>query len=107
MGVEVEVFGDRLDPRFRFARCTIQQVVGGDEVFVDGVAQVGEVNAAERAVPVGAVALAAIQFGPGLFDQLAVDRISGGGGQFGSAASAHISSECFATPRSTIIAAMS
>ena len=57
----------------------VQQVVGGDQVLVDGVAQVRQVDAAEGPVPVAAVALAAVQFGAGLLDQLGVDRIAGRG----------------------------
>ena len=71
-GVEVEVVGRGLDPRLRPAGRPVEQVVGGDQVLVDGVAQVRQVDAAERAVPVAAVALAAVEFGAGLLDQLAL-----------------------------------
>ena len=40
-------------------------------MVVDGVAQVGQIDAAERPVPVAAVALAAVQFAPRGFKRLA------------------------------------
>ena len=76
-GVEVEVVGDGLDPGFRPAGGLVQQVVGGDQVVVDGVAQVGQIEAAERAVPVAAIALAAVELDAGLLDQLGIDRVAG------------------------------
>lgn len=39
----------------------IEQVLAGDELVIDGVAQMGEIDAAEGTVPVGAVALTAIK----------------------------------------------
>ena len=51
----------------------IEQVVGGDQVLIDGVAQMRQVDPAEGPVPVAAVALAAVQLRAGLFDQLGVD----------------------------------
>ena len=78
-GVEVEVVGRGLDPGLRPADRAVQQVVGGDQMLVDGVAQVRQIDAAERAVPIAAIALAAIQLGAGLLDQFGVDRVAGGG----------------------------
>ena len=78
-GVEIEVVGRGLDPGLRPADRPVQQVVGGDQVLVDGVAQVRQIDAAERPVPIAAIALAAIEFGAGLLDQLGVDRIAGRG----------------------------
>ena len=57
----------------------VQQVVGGDQMLIDGVAQVRQIDAAERPVPVAAIALAAIELGAGLLDQLGVDRVAGRG----------------------------
>ena len=73
-GVEVVIVGRELDPRLvalgqAAALGGVEQVVGGDQMLVDGVAQVRQVRAAERAVPVAAVALAAIELGAGLVEQ--------------------------------------
>ena len=78
-GVEVEVVGGGLDPSLRPADGLVQQVVGGDQVLIDGVAEVRQIDAAEGPVPVAAVALAAIELGAGLLDQLGVDRFAGRG----------------------------
>ena len=78
-GVEIEIVGRGLDPGLRLAGGAVQQVVGGDQVLIDGVAQVRQIDAAERPVPVAAIALAAVEFGAGLLDQLAVDRLAGRG----------------------------
>ncbi len=67
--VEIQVFGLGLDPGIQAAGIAFQQAVGGDQVLIDGVAEVRQVNAAEGAVPVAAVALAAVKFGLGLIDQ--------------------------------------
>ena len=53
------------------ARPPDPEVVGGDQPLVDGVAQVRQVDAAEGPVPVAAIALAAVELGAGLLDQLA------------------------------------
>ena len=71
-GVEVVIGGRGFDPAARPPADPIQQVVGGDQVLVDGVAEVGQIDAAERPVPVAAVALAAIKLDAGLLDQLAL-----------------------------------
>ena len=57
----------------------VEQVVGGNQVLIDGVAQVRQIDAAEGPVPVAAVALAAVELEPGLFDQLGIDRVAGRG----------------------------
>ena len=49
------------DARAGLALGVVERVVGGDQAAVDRVAQVRQIEAAERAVPVGAVALAAIE----------------------------------------------
>ncbi len=59
-GVEIEVVGRGLDPGLRLSDGSIQQVVGGDQMLVDGVAEMGQIDAAERAVPIAAIALAAV-----------------------------------------------
>ena len=48
------------DPRLRPPDGAIQQVVGGDQVLIDGVAKVRQIDAAEGPVPVAAIALAAV-----------------------------------------------
>ena len=53
-----------------------EQVVGRDQLAINGVAQVGQIDAAERSVPIRAIALAAIQGGARLFDQVASDIVS-------------------------------
>ena len=77
--VEVVVVGRELDPRpIAFGQAAafgrVEQVVGRDQVLVDGVAQVRQIRAAERAVPVAAVALAAVELGAGLVDERLVAR---------------------------------
>jgi len=74
--VEIEVVGRGLDPIVRPPDGAVQQVVGRDQTTVDGVAQMRQINAAERPMPVAAVALAAIQLNASLLDQLGVDRIA-------------------------------
>ena len=64
-GVEVEVADLERDPRAGLALGVVEGVVGGDQAAVDRVAEVGQVEAAERAVPVGAVALAAVELAGG------------------------------------------
>ena len=71
-GVEIEIPGHGLDPWLGPIRGAIEQVVGGDQRAVHGVAQVRQINAAERSVPVAAIALSAIQLGAGRFDQAAI-----------------------------------
>ncbi len=56
----------RLDPARRARRRRQQQLLGRDEMLVDGVAQVRQVDAAEGAVPPRTIALGAIQFLPRL-----------------------------------------
>ena len=73
-GVEIVVVGGGLDPGFRPAGRPVQQVVGGDQLLIDGVAEVRQVDAAEGPVPMAAVALAAIELGAGLLDQLGAGR---------------------------------
>ncbi len=73
-GVEVVIVGRELDPGFvAFGQAAmggrVEQVVGSDQVLEDGVAQVRQVRAAEGAVPVAAVALAAVELSPGLVDE--------------------------------------
>ena len=68
-GVEIEVVGRGLDPGLRPADGLVQQVIGGDQVLVDGVAEVRQIDAAESPVPIAAIALAAIKFAAGLLDQ--------------------------------------
>ena len=75
--VEVVVVGRQLDPRLiaigqAAAVQLVEQIVGGDQMLVDGVAQMRQVGAAERTVPVAAIALAAVELGAGLIDQVAV-----------------------------------
>ena len=70
-GVEIEVVGRGLDPGLRASARPVQQVVGGDQAAVDGVAEVRQVDAAEGPVPVAAVALAAVELRAGLLDQRA------------------------------------
>ena len=72
-GVEVVIVRRELDPRLvAFGEAAmlgrVEQVVGGDQVLEDGVAQVRQIGAAEGAVPVAAVALAAVELGAGLID---------------------------------------
>ena len=76
--VEIEVVGRRLDPSLRLSDGSIEQIVGGDQVLIDGVAQMGQIDAAERAVPIAAIALAAVQLGAGLFEQLGIHRLARG-----------------------------
>src|SRR4051812_23178387 len=78
-GVEVKIPRRELDPRFvavgdaAVSGC-IEQVIGGDQMLEDGVAEVREVSAAECTVPVAAIALAAVELGAGLVDE----RLSAG-----------------------------
>ena len=60
--VEIPVAHDRLDPRpLRAGPSPVEERVGLDELAVDGIAEVGEVDAPEGPVPVGAVALPAVE----------------------------------------------
>ena len=62
-GVEVEITGDAFDGSILgTSKHLVEQVVGGDQMVVDGVSQVRQVGPAEGTVPVAAVALAAVQF---------------------------------------------
>ena len=63
-GVEVEVGHVERDAGVGASLGLVERVVGGDQVAIDGVAEVGEVEPAEGAVPVGAVALAPVQVVP-------------------------------------------
>lgn len=62
-GVEVEVVGVDLHPARRTAAGRFDQRVGRDQVVVDRVPQMRQIQSTERSVPVRAVALAAIEFG--------------------------------------------
>src|SRR5262245_12209547 len=55
--VEVVVIDGGFDEGTGFSGGQIKQVVTCDELVVDGVTEVRQINAAKRAVPVGAVAL--------------------------------------------------
>jgi len=61
MAVEVVVGGAGLDPRARPTRGGIAGKVSRDQFAVDGIAEMGQIDAAEGAVPVGAVALTPIE----------------------------------------------
>ena len=74
-GVEVVVVHGRLDPGFLFSFSLIEQIVSGDHLVVDRVAQVRQIDAAERSVPVGAIALRAIEGASGPVELLAVDSL--------------------------------
>src|SRR5262245_38836049 len=63
-GIEVKVARTSLDPRADSPRSLFNGRVGCDQVRINGVAQVRQVQAAERAVPVTAVALAPVKFLP-------------------------------------------
>ena len=78
--VEVEIVGHGLDPVLRTALEPVEQIVGGDQAVVNGVAEVGQIDPAERAVPVGAIALAAVKLGPRGLQQLLVQRLVPVGG---------------------------
>ena len=71
-GVEVEVADLQRDPRAGLALGVVERVVGGDQAAVDRVAEVGQVEAAEGAVPVRAVALAAVELAAGDFEVVGV-----------------------------------
>ena len=75
--IEVVIVGRQLDPRLIAIRHTaavelVEQIVGSDQMLIDRIAQMRQVSAAERTVPVAAIALAAIELGAGLIDQVAV-----------------------------------
>ena len=60
--VKIPVAHDRLDPRsLPAATGPVKERIGLDELAVDGIAEMGEIDAAERPVPVGTVALAAVE----------------------------------------------
>src|SRR3954471_6558718 len=66
--IEVVIVRRELNPSLvTFGQATmcsrIEQIVGGNQVLVDGVAEVRQVRAAESAVPVAAIALASVKFG--------------------------------------------
>ena len=69
-GVEVVVVGRGLDPRFRPPGRTVENVVGSDQRAIDRVAKVRQIDAAERPVPMAAIALGPIKLGAGRFDKL-------------------------------------
>ena len=70
-GYPIKIVGYDVNPRFGAAAGgAVQQIVGRDQVPVYGVSQVRQVDAAERAVPVTAVALGTIQFRPCGVDEI-------------------------------------
>jgi hypothetical protein len=60
-GVEVVIIDGRLDKSRRLAGGLVDFVVASDELVVNGIPQVREVDAAERPMPIGAVALPPIE----------------------------------------------
>src|SRR5436305_3548530 len=70
--VEVEVGGLGLDPGADFTFGLVERVVRGDQVAVDRVAEVGQIEPAESAVPVGAVALASIELLSGDLQEIGI-----------------------------------
>ena len=68
--VEIEVVGVDLHPARGAAASGFEQRVGGDQMVVDGVPQMGQIKSAEGAVPIRAVALSAIQLAPRLVEEM-------------------------------------
>ena len=79
-GVEVVVVHRRFDVPIAVPVGTrlVQQVVGGDQVVVHGVPQMRQIDPAEGAVPVAAIALAAVEFASCPIQVLAVDAVAFG-----------------------------
>ena len=69
-GVEIVVVGVDLHPPRRPADGRLEQRVGGNQVVVDGVPQMGQIKSAKGPVPIGAVALAAVEFRARLVDEV-------------------------------------
>jgi len=62
MCVEIVIADREIGPLRRAIGRAIENIVGADQVAIDRLPQVTQVHAAERTVPVSAVALSAIQF---------------------------------------------
>src|ERR1700722_7202041 len=75
-GVEIVVVGVDLDPPRGPPAGRFEQGIGGNQMVVNGVAQMRKEKTTEGPMPVRAVALSTIKFGPRLRDEVRpLDRL--------------------------------